>query len=357
MSARIFAAFNLPPKVGYHLRILLAAILITGFFNFLWTGTLIPNSFLLTLAFVVIELEIFLVIAIRIFSISRGKFGENYKKKIVTRLSIFYLIVMTLGTAFMFLAIAVPMLFSDSNYSDMVNRFISDGLQQFLLSWLISISIASVAFFYMEWNNALKRERKLREEKLIFQYESLKSKVNPHFLFNSLNTLSSLIPKDPELSEQFITKFSTIYRYVLENADKDMVSLEKEIRFIKDFFFLQKIRDEGKINLEINVDSPEHYSIVPVSLQLLVENALKHNAVSREHPLNIRIYIENDETIIVENNVQKKINFEPSSRVGLKNLKERISLALNKKVLIEESASKFLVKIPVLKKTYEGTDH
>ena len=197
MSGKILTSSNLSSKAAYHLKILLAGILITGFFNFLWSGTLIPNTFFVTLTFVVIELEIFLVIALKLFSAGRERFGDNYKKKMVTRLSIFYLIVLTLGTAFVFLAIAIPILFREGNYSDMIDRFLSDGLQQFLLSWLISISIASVAFFYMEWNNALKRERKLREEKLIFQYESLKNKVNPHFLFNSLNTLSSLIPRDP----------------------------------------------------------------------------------------------------------------------------------------------------------------
>ena len=349
MSENALPNFNLSPKVAYHLKILLG-ILITGVFNLLWSGTLVPNTFLLTLAFVVIELEIFLVIALRIFSTGREKFGDNYKKRIITRLSIFYLIVLTVGTAFVFLAVAIPMVFSEGNYSEIVADFLSDGLQQFLLSWLISISIASVAFFYMEWNNALKRERKLREEKLIFQYESLKNKVNPHFLFNSLNTLSSLIPRDPELSDRFITKFSTIYRYVLEKTDMDMVGLDEELNFIEDFFFLQKIRDEEKINLEVNVNNPHCYSVIPVSIQLLVENALKHNAASRERPLNIKIYLEDDNTVVVENNIQKKISLEPSSKVGLKNLKERVFLTMRKEVLINEGPANFRVKLPILKK-------
>ena len=344
------SSFNPPSKLAYHLKILLAGILITGFFNFLWSGTPVPNTFWVTLTFVIIELEIFFVIAQKIFSSSRERFGDNYKKKIVTRLAIFYLIVLTLGTGFVFLAIAIPMLFREGNYSQMIDQFLSDGLQQFLLSWLISISIASVAFFYMEWNNALKRERKLREEKLIFQYESLKNKVNPHFLFNSLNTLSSLIQRDPELSERFITKFSTIYRYVLDKADRDMVSLEEELAFIEDYFFLRKIRDENKINLLIRVDKPHSYSVIPVSIQLLVENALKHNAASREQPLNINIYLEKDNMVIVENNIQKKMSLEPSPKVGLKNLKERVFLAMRKEVIISEGPASFIVKLPILKK-------
>jgi len=350
MSGKALTNFKLPPKIAYHAKMLVAGIFITGFFNLLWSGSLIPNTSLVTLAFVVVQMELFLVIALRIFSGGREKFGTNYKKRIITRLLIFYLIVVAVGTAFVFLAIAVPMLFTGGNYSDMLDGFLSDGLQQFLLSWLISLSIASVAFFYMEWNNALNRERKLREEKLIFQYESLKNKVNPHFLFNSLNTLSSLIPRDPELSERFITKFSTIYRYVLENADRDMVGLDEELGFIDDFFFLQKIRDDGKINLHVKVDNAQRYSVIPVSIQLLVENALKHNAASREHPLSIKIYLENDDTLIVENNVQKKISLEASAKVGLKNLRERVILAMVKEIIIQEGPENFLVKLPILKK-------
>lgn len=356
MASTIFIRPYLP-KIMYHGKLLLAGVVITGFFNLLWSGRILPNTFLVTLAFVVVQLELFMVIALKLFPDRHEKLTGNYKKKIITRLSVFYLIVMIVGTAFVLLAIAVPMLFGDARYSDMLDRFMSDGLKQFLLSWLISISIASVAFFYMEWNNALNRERKLREEKLIFQYESLKNKVNPHFLFNSLNTLSSLIPKDPELSERFIAKFSTIYRYVLEKADRDLVGLEEELEFIENFLFLQKIRDEGKIKLEIKVDNPTCYSVVPVSLQLLVENAMKHNAATKEYPLNIRIYLESDDTVIVENNIQRKMHLGPSSKVGLKNLKERISLAMRKEVIIEERPLSFLVKLPLLKKNHEGPDH
>jgi sensor histidine kinase YesM len=350
MSSRILRDLYLPPKIAFHVKLLLAGIFITGFFNIVWSGNFLTETFLITLAFVIVQLELSFAIAVRLFPSRLGKFTVNYKRKIMIRLSLFYLVVLIMGAAFFLLAIALPIFLGEAKYSIMVEHFISQDLKRFLLSWLIAISIASVAFFYMEWNNALKRERRLREEKLILQYESLKSKVNPHFLFNSLNTLSSLIPKDRELAERFIGKFSTIYRYVLEKADRDMVGLDEEIEFIKNFFFLQKIRDEGKINLEIKVDYPESYVVVPVSLQLLVENALKHNAATKESPLNIRIYLENDKAVVVENNIQKKMNLESSSKVGLKNLRERISLAMQEQLLVEEGRRKFVVKLPVLKK-------
>jgi two-component system, LytTR family, sensor kinase len=339
----------LPSKVAYHVKIFLAGIFITVGFNLLWKGILFTEGFWVTLVSVIIQLEIFLIIALKIFAYRLNNSGNEYKKKIIARLSGFYLIILVIGTAFVFLGVVASMLYDDVQVSQMLEQFISQELKRFLISWIIAVTLSSAAFFYMEWNNALKREQKLREEKLIFQYETLKNQVNPHFLFNSLNTLSSLIPKDPELSERFITKFSAIYRYILEKSDSEMVGLHEEIEFIESYFFLQKIRDDGKINLQIEVGHPEVYQILPISLQLLVENALKHNAATHENPLTIRIYLENDGTLIVENNIQKKMNLEPSSKIGLKNLKERISLMMNKPLLIEEGTEKFLVKLPVMK--------
>jgi two-component system LytT family sensor kinase len=357
MSARGLFDLYLPSKVAYHVKILLGGIFITVFFNLLWKGTFFTKSFWVTLVLAVVQLEIFFIIALKIFPDRVTKSVKEYKRRIITRLSVFYLIVLIIGIAFVFLAITAPILFGDAQFAETLEHFVSQELKQFFFSWIISITIASVAFFYMEWNNALKREQKLREEKLIFQYETLKNQVNPHFLFNSLNTLSSLIPKDPELSERFISKFSTIYRYILENADRDMVGLDKEIEFIENYFFLQKIRDDGKINLSIELDRPEEYQSLPISLQLLVENALKHNAATHENPLYIRIYLENDDVLIVENNVQKKMNLEPSSKVGLKNLNDRILLMMNNQLFIEESTKKFLVKLPIMKTNHEGVDH
>ena len=357
MSAKKVSDLYLPPKVAYHVKILLAGIFITIFFNLLWNGSFFSKTFWVTLVLTIIQLEIFLIIAMKIFPNRLAKSGKEYKKRIITRLAAFFLIILIIGTAFVLLTIAAPMLFGDGQFPEMLEDFVSQELKWFLLSWIISISIATAAFFYMEWNNSLKREQKLREEKLIFQYETLKNQVNPHFLFNSLNTLSSLIPKDPELAERFITKFSTIYRYILEKADREIVGLNEEIEFIKNYFFLQKIRDDGKINLHIEVDHPEAYQTLPISLQLLVENALKHNSATHENPLNIRIYLVDNDVLIVENNLQKKMNLEPSSKVGLKNLKERISLMMNKQLLVEESTDTFLVKLPIMKPDHEGVDH
>ena len=133
------------------------------------------------------------------------------------------MLVLLIAMGFTLLTISVSMIIGDHSFSEVIKDFFHNELKGMLVSWLIGISIGSLFFFYMEWNNALKREQKLREEKLKFQYETLKNQVNPHFLFNSLNTLSSLVSKDAGLSEKFIAKFSSIYRYILENQQKDLV--------------------------------------------------------------------------------------------------------------------------------------
>ena len=122
-------------------------------------------------------------------------------------------------------------------------------------------------FVVLLWQTSLRREQKFREEKLIFQNETLKTQINPHFLFNSLNTLSALVVAQPLVAEEFIHRLSAIYRYILENSSKDRVPLNEELSFIKDYFYLHKIRDDGKILLDIRVDESDKSEILPVSLR------------------------------------------------------------------------------------------
>ncbi len=345
----------LPSTIAYHVKVLLGAIVITIFFNLLWQGTLTtPGQWILLVA-AVIQLEIFLVIARKIFPIRAAMPEPDYKRKMIVRLLIFYLIILVVSMLVLFLTIATGQL-GKAGLFEIIEKFLSWGLREFFISWVVAIVIASVVFFYAEWNNALKREQRLREEKLIFRYETLKNQVNPHFLFNSLNTLSTLISKDPTMSEQFLLKLSTIYRYVLENADRNTVGLHEELDFIRDYFFLQRIRDDGKIDLLVTIDNPEDYQTLPISLQLLVENALKHNAATRENQLCVKIYLEADDLLVVENNLQKKTNMVTSSKKGLENLRERIALAMNKELIIDENSKRFLVKLPIIKLAHARVD-
>lgn len=214
-----------------------------------------------------------------------------------------------------------------------------------LMLWLLGITLI---FFYVLWTRAMKREQKLREEQLIFQYQTLNNQVNPHFLFNSLNTLSSFLSTAPELAETFINKFSSIYRYILEHKEAELVALNSEIEFTRNYFYLHKIRDEEKIELVVSIRDAEKYKILPISLQILVENALKHNLATRKQPLKIEISQEHDDSIIVKNNLQRKATMGDSAHIGLKNLAERTRLITHRDITVVETEKEFIVTLPLV---------
>lgn len=216
-----------------------------------------------------------------------------------------------------------------------------------IISLSIGLFICCVVFFYTTWRQAIDNEQKLREENLKYQYKTLKTQVNPHFLFNSLNTLSELVYEEPKKADSYIQKLSSIYRYILDNEETDLVPLEKEITFITNYFQLQQERDGDKISLDIDIPNIGKYRIVPVSLQTLVENALKHNSASENNPLKINIY-EEGLFIVVSNNIQKKNTLDSSYGTGLFNLKKRIKLITGKEMIVSRENNKFIVKIHVI---------
>ena len=338
----------LPSWLVYHLKIVAGSLVATLFFSLLWRGRLITPDFWFMFLIVVIQIEIFIPISFRIFSKKSIRADESYKKVIIRKLLNFFTLTLIISLAILFLTIAGIMVIRETSFQEILGHFIKYELLGFAMSWLIGVAIGSLFFFYIEWTNALRRENKLREEKLIFQYETLKNQVNPHFLFNSLNTLSSLVSTDARLSETFINKLSSIYRYILENKDVDLINLNRELMFVEDYFYLQKIRDNGKINLTVDISNPDHFEVIPISIQMLVENALKHNAATREQPLEIHIF-EESENIVVENEIRPKMQLEPSQKIGLKNLMERTKLAMNRSLEIFQNDGRFTVKIPVKK--------
>lgn len=198
------------------------------------------------------------------------------------------------------------------------------------------------------------QDNKIKEQKIIAgtasaQFESLKNQIDPHFLFNSLNVLSSLIEENPENAQRFTTSLSKIYRYVLEQKDKELVSVSEELAFAKTYMNLLKMRFENSITYDVPVDFDPEAKVVPLSLQLLLENTIKHNIVSEQKPLHIKIYVENN-YLIVENNLQKKEVLQDRRGVGLQNIVNRYALISERKMLIEESENYFKVKIPILTK-------
>ena len=207
--------------------------------------------------------------------------------------------------------------------------------------------------FMVKWKQASKTE--VTQQRIIAgtanaKFETLKNQIDPHFLFNSLNVLSSLIEENPENAQRFTTSLSKIYRYVLEQKDKELVSVDEELSFAKTYMNLLKMRFENSLFYELpeTVINPEA-KVVPLSLQLLLENTVKHNVVSEQKPLHIRIFIDGD-YLAIQNDFQKKEVIQSRQGVGLQNIVDRYGIITNRKVLIEQNEKMFTVKIPILTK-------
>lgn len=269
------------------------------------------------------------------------------EKNIISVFIIFVLFALTVSLSLVSIGVYFLYLIKGYDTTDFFDHLFKIELTGALKQFSVWIVIGSVFFFYSIWRKAIEREQKLREENLKYKYRNLKSQVNPHFLFNSLNTLSELVYSDAKKADLYIQKLSSIYRYILENEETDLISLTDELKFIQQYFDLQKARNNDKIYMEINVQREDEYKIIPVSLQLLVENALKHNSMSQEKPLVVKIF-NNEDYIIVSNTMRKKKTIENSTQIGLSNLKERVSLIMGRELIVNKEANQFVVKLPII---------
>jgi len=337
---------TLKQKIFWHSQVIAGAVFITLVFSLILQQKIFHDSFVEMLILSFIQLEIFVWLGTLFFQSIKIE-EPKYVQRMVVRLLVFYLSVLAIAF-FLFLAIFLfHFIKNKTDFSLFFESISALELKGFFSASLIGFALGAVFFFYTQWNDSFKQMQKLKEEKLIFQYETLKNQVNPHFLFNSLNTLSSLVSQDVESSEKFIQKLSSVYRYILENKDKELVPVSTELEFVKDFFYLQKIRDQEKIELKIEVSKGNTEMILPVSLQMLVENAIKHNVATRTDPLQIIIHNEGLDKLVVRNSLKEKLQLNNSSKIGLKNLNERCRLILDREIEIQETSDEFVVKVPV----------
>jgi len=190
---------------------------------------------------------------------------------------------------------------------------------------------------------------KLQKENLQSQFDVLKQQVNPHFLFNSLNVLTSLIRLEPELAEKFTEHLAKVYRYVLENKDNELVPLSTEVSFLNAYIFLINIRfmDKVHVNIQIGQEWMNH-QIIPLAMQLLIENAIKHNAMSKKSPLVIELFIDDHHQLNVVNNLQEREAHMSSTGVGLQNIQNRYKLLNNTVPAFEKTDTHFIAKIPLI---------
>jgi two-component system, LytTR family, sensor kinase len=213
---------------------------------------------------------------------------------------------------------------------------------------IMIIAIYESIYFMHELRHSVEETENLKRENLSAQLNALRTQVNPHFLFNNLNTLSSLIPENPTHAVDFVQQLSKVYRHILQVKDEKCILLKDELDVMNAYTFLLKTRFGS--NLEVTIDIPIEKlgkKIVPLSLQILMENAIKHNIVSAEKPLVIHVFAENG-SVVVSNNLQMKNQINESTGIGLDNIRNRYKLISEKLVSVTESETNFTVSIPLI---------
>ncbi len=334
--------------LGFIIGVVLSVVII---------GLQVLNGRVITLnkAFV-IELGIFQMYSL-VLTLINGSYFDYLNNKVVWKKYAKYRIAIgALGSIFftMLGIFALRMFTNMVIMSESFSEFLAGERAVHYLYSLILTIVVSVFFhavyFYKSW-----QENKVKEQKIIAgtasaKFDALKNQLDPHFLFNSLNVLTSLIEEDPNQAQKFTTSLSKVYRYVLEQKNKDLVSVDEELQFAKTYVRLLKMRFEDSIVFEVpeKANNPEA-KIIPLSLQLLLENAVKHNVVNSSRPLHLKVY-EKDGMLCVSNNLQEKQVVKKSSGVGLKNIQQRYGILTTRNVHINKTAADFTVELPMLTK-------
>jgi len=226
--------------------------------------------------------------------------------------------------------------------------------QQVVFLFLRGLSFSGFVYFVyyylnllQERQNAIVEIETLKKEKLEAQLNSLKQQISPHFLFNSLSTLRTIVTDDN--SKNYILKLSNVFRYLLSFNENNLTTLQEELEFVKSYLYILKERFEDSLDVSIEVDENVlNKMLPPLSLQLLIENAIKHNVLSLEEPLQIKVYNEGETMLVVSNNLQPKLSTEASTGKGLENISTRYKLLSNQTIVITNNSKVFEVKLPLL---------
>ncbi len=243
-----------------------------------------------------------------------------------------------------------------------VNMGMTNSFRSFLGTAGVAVGITVVISlffnareFFLSWRQTSVNAEKIKQESLRSQFEALKAQINPHFLFNSLNTLSSLVYTDADQSARFIKQLSKVYRYLLDNQFREVTDISEEISFVNSYIYLQKIRFGDNLSIDFNLSKTEGIVVPPLSIQTLIENAIKHNEISSEYPLSIEI-TDADGYIEVKNKIRiKNRPVTDSPQIGLKNLEARIQLLTDKKLIVGKNHETFTVKVPIITRSYESS--
>jgi two-component system LytT family sensor kinase len=248
----------------------------------------------------------------------------------------------------MFLGLSVWLMLSEDIGLRQIVPFIAPSLKVVYIFMFLSLVLGNTVLFFKNWREAAIQQEELKRAHLALQFQSLKDQVRPHFLFNSLSSLATLINTDADKATQFVHKLSDVYRYVLEQRENELVPLKQELKFLEDYIYLQKIRFGENLRVKHSLDLDQSRMVVPLSLQLLVENAIKHNEVSGEHPLHIEILSTEQGHVIIKNNLRKKEVTEKSLGLGLENLLKQVAFFSDDALLVQEETESFIVRIPTI---------
>ncbi len=235
-----------------------------------------------------------------------------------------------------------------------------DDLVIFILVLLFYQAIYTGVYLFRQWEKSIRESENLKQEILHSQLHALQNQTSPHFLFNSLNVLVSLIEERPPVAIEFVKRLSIVYRYLLQKSEQHLVLLKDEVSFINSYLFLQNQRFGD--NLKSVIDIPSYaldFYIAPLTLQILFENAIKHNIISSSKPLTIKLYLDHENNLVVENNLQYKLSSGLSTGLGLKNIENRYRILARKDIRIMSDGFGFKVTIPLLssRSIYENSNN
>jgi sensor histidine kinase YesM len=216
------------------------------------------------------------------------------------------------------------------------------------LFMILSLLVGNSIIFFKNWKAATIQQEELKRAHLALQYQTLRDQVRPHFLFNSLSSLVTLINTDPEKATEFVHRLSDVYRYVLEQRENELVPVDREVKFLEDYVYLQKIRFGDSLRVRISLGLDHQRMMIPLSLQMMVENAIKHNEASTDHPLVIDITSTETNAVVISNNLQKIKVTEGCSGMGIDNLRRRIAFFTAELLLVEEGVNTFKVTVPTI---------
>ncbi|HOY12774.1 MAG TPA: histidine kinase [Saprospiraceae bacterium] len=271
-------------------------------------------------------------------------FDKNQKRIILTSIGIVVLYFLLDHFAIRF----IKSLVTGMSFAETGTKEIAPSIGVLLISFLC-ISIYENIYYNKRLQDIIVEKEMLAQANLRSELEGLKNQINPHFFFNSLNTLTDIVSDDPKLAIKYIQNLSKLFRYILESGNNELTTLESELAAIQSFSFILLERFKGNLQIIVDIEEVCKYCYLPpMSLQMLIENCIKHNVISSSNPLRIVIVSENDEYIVVANNFQTKLVKEPSMGLGLENIKKRYRYFTDKEVVCIQDENQFMVKLPLL---------